>query len=165
MSDIEPIVAGQKLPTVRLQRLENGHIQNVLTDELLVGERTLILGFPGAFTPICEGVHLPGYLKRIDDIRAKGVSNVVAVTVNDPWVTAIWEKHLGCAEQIPIYSDGNAEFAEMLGLKFEAPEFGIGVRSHRYSIVVRNGIVDHVNVDRGMEVCRVTSARVMLDAI
>lgn len=165
MSDIQAIAVGHRLPTVRLKRLEGGHVTDVLTDELFGKERVLVLGFPGAFTPICEGVHLPGYLEKLDDIRAKGIGSVIAITVNDPWVTAVWENQMGCAEQIPIYADGNTEFAKALGLTFEAPEVGIGVRSHRYTMVVKNGVVMTLNVDRGMEVCRVSSAAVTLDEI
>lgn len=163
LSVTEILAKGRKTPTVRLKRLEDGLVQDVLTDELFREGNVLVLGFPGAFTPVCEGVHLPSYLARVNDIKAKGIHSIIAVTVNDPWVTAVWERYMKCAEVIPIYADGNAEFATALGLAFEAPELGIGVRSHRYSMVVKKGVVDHLSVDNGMEVCRVTNANVVLE--
>jgi len=150
------IEAGQVFPTTRLMRLEKGIVRDHLTSELFHKGTHLILGFPGAFSPVCDNQHLPSFVANADHILTQGVDTITGISVNDPWVIDVWEKHSGCTDKIALYSDGNADLAKSLGLEFNDASLGIGVRSHRYVIVVTNGIIKRIKYDRGMQVCMAT---------
>jgi 2-Cys peroxiredoxin 5 len=118
----------------------------VPTDDLFKGKKVVIFGVPGAFTPGCSKTHLPGYIKDAERIKGKGVSEIVCVSVNDPFVMAAWGEAHGAAGKVRMLADTNAEFAKAAGLDLNLAVLG-GVRCKRFSAVVNNGVVEALNVE------------------
>jgi peroxiredoxin len=108
---------------------------------------------PGAFTPGCSKVHLPGFVQGAGDLRAKGVDRVACISVNDPWVMEAWGKDQGVGDDILMLADGSAEFTKAVGLDKDLGFIGLGVRSARYAMVLHDGVVQSLEVDdKGVEV-------------
>jgi peroxiredoxin len=112
---------------------------------LAKGKRVVIFGLPGAYTPTCSAKHVPGYLHKLDELKAKGVDEVWCVSVNDGYVMAAWGKEQGGLGKIRFLGDGGADFAKALGLDTTIP--GMGVRMRRFSLIANDGAVTHVNVE------------------
>lgn len=101
---------------------------------------------PGAFTPTCSAKHLPGYVEKAEELKAKGVDEIAVTSVNDPFVMGAWQKADG-SDEITFLADGNGEFAEAIGLTMDGSGFGLGTRSQRYSMIVEDGKVTELNVE------------------
>ena len=111
------------------------------------GKRLVIFGLPGAYTPTCSAKHVPGYLSRLDALKASGVDEVWCVSVNDGYVMAAWGKEQGGIGKIRFLGDGNAELARKLGLEVDFTKGGMGVRFRRFSLLAEDGVVKQVNVE------------------
>lgn len=142
----------------------DGPVQKT-TDEVFKGKRVVLFAVPGAFTPTCHKNHLPGYVAQADAIKAKGVDTIAVVSVNDPFVMGAWETASGAAGKILFLSDPDASFARALGLTFDASAAGLGVRSQRYAMVVKDGVVECLNVEDVPSKADVSSARVLLEQL
>jgi peroxiredoxin len=112
------------------------------------GKRIVIFGLPGAYTPTCSAKHLPGYVQHLDELKARGVSEVWCVSVNDGYVMAAWGKEQGATGKVRMLGDGNAELTRALGLENDISKSGMGVRSKRFSLLVEDGVVKQVNVEQ-----------------
>jgi len=112
------------------------------------GKRVVIFGLPGAYTPTCSAKHLPGYVARLDDLRARGVDEVWCLSVNDAYVMAAWGQDQGAIGKVRMLGDGNAELTTKLGLEVDSTKSGMGVRSRRYSMLVDNGVVKQLNLEQ-----------------
>jgi glutaredoxin/glutathione-dependent peroxiredoxin len=112
------------------------------------GKRIVVFGLPGAYTPTCSAKHVPGYLARLDDLKARGVDEVWCVAVNDGYVMAAWGKEQGTIGKIRMLGDGNAELTKKLGLEADQTKGGMGLRSRRFSMLVDQGVVKQVNVEQ-----------------
>jgi glutaredoxin/glutathione-dependent peroxiredoxin len=119
----------------------------VAVTEALQGKRVVIFGLPGAYTPTCSAKHLPGYLARLAELKGRGVDEVWCVSVNDGYVMAAWGRDQGAIGKIRMLGDGNGDFARKLGLDDDKSKSGMGVRSRRFSLLVKDGIVERVNVE------------------
>jgi peroxiredoxin len=117
------------------------------TEELFAGRTVVLFGVPGAFTPTCHRNHLPGFLAKAGEIKAKGVDAIAVVAVNDVFVMKAWAKDTGGDGVIEFLSDGNADFAKAIGLTLDGAGFGLGTRVQRFSMLVRNGEVAILNVE------------------
>jgi peroxiredoxin len=146
---IMAISVGSRLPesTFRVMT-ENGPAPKT-TDEVFKGRKVVLFAVPGAFTPTCHKNHLPGFLAKADEIKAKGVDAIAVTGVNDVFVMNAWAEHVGAKEKIEFLSDGNADFAKALGLAMDGSGFGIGTRSQRYSMIVNDGVVEALNIEDG----------------
>ncbi|WP_439134371.1 peroxiredoxin [Pseudomaricurvus sp.] len=143
------IQVGDKIPSVTLQVMGEKGPEKVTTDELFSGKKVVMLAVPGAFTPGCSMTHLPGFVVKVDEIKAKGVDEVICTSVNDAFVMAAWGKDQN-AEHITMLADGNGDLAAALGLTMDASGFGLGaVRSQRYAMIVNDGVIELLNVDAG----------------
>ena len=111
------------------------------------GKRLVIFGLPGAYTPTCSAKHVPGYLSRLDVLKARGVDEVWCVSVNDGYVMAAWGKEQGGIGKIRFLGDGNGELARKLGLDVDLGKSGMGVRFRRFSLLAEDGVVKQVNVE------------------
>ena len=109
------------------------------------GKKIVIFGLPGAYTPTCSAKHVPGYLDKLDALKAKGVDEVWCVSVNDGYVMAAWGRDQKGIGKIRFLGDGSGEFAKKLGLDTEIP--GMGIRMRRFSMLVDGGVVKRVNVE------------------
>jgi peroxiredoxin len=123
----------------------------------------VLFSVPGAFTPTCSAKHLPGFVERADEILAKGVDEIVCMAVNDVFVMNAWGQSAN-ADKITMLADGNAEFANAIGLELDASGFGMGQRSQRFAFIADNGIVTGLFVE-GPGEFRVSSAEYVLSEL
>ncbi len=107
----------------------------------------MLFAVPGAFTPGCSRIHLPGFVRQADQLSAKGVDTVACIAVNDAWVMDAWGKDQGVGDKILMLADGNGAFADAMGLSFDASGFGLGKRSQRYAAVIEDGVITHLDVE------------------
>ncbi len=141
------ISVGDKLPDVKLVKAGAEGPEAVQSSEYFKGKKVALFSVPGAFTPTCSARHLPGYVEKAADLKAKGVDEIVATAVNDAFVMGAWNKAAG-SDDITMLSDGNGEFAEALGLTMDGSGFGMGKRGQRFSMVVEDGVVKELNVEQ-----------------
>ncbi len=120
---------------------------------------------PGAFTPTCHRNHLPGFVAKADEIKAKGVDAIVVTAVNDAFVMDAWTKASGCDGKVEYLADGNGDFAKAIGLSFDASGNGLGTRSKRYSMVVEDGVVKSLNVEDAPGKADVSGAENLLKSL
>jgi glutaredoxin/glutathione-dependent peroxiredoxin len=141
------IQTGEKLPeTTFLVMTPDGPAPKKSTD-IFSGRKVVLFGVPGAFTPTCSMNHLPGFIAKADEIKAKGVDEICVTAVNDPFVMGAWETHSNAGGKVTFLADGSAKFAEATGLTLDLSERGLGKRSLRYSMIVEDGVVKVLNVD------------------
>ncbi|HZB62230.1 MAG TPA: peroxiredoxin [Microvirga sp.] len=141
-----PIQVGDRLPQVTFRVMTPEGPAAKTTDDLFKGRKVVLVAVPGAFTPTCHRNHLPGYVQKLEQIRTRGVDAVLVTSVNDVFVMDAWGKASG-AEGIELLADGNGEFAQAIGLTLDRKDFGLGIRSQRYSMVVEDGVVKSLNVE------------------
>ena len=131
------------------------------TAEIFDGKTIALFAVPGAYTPTCSARHLPGFVDHLDDFKSKGVDEVVCTSVNDVFVMGAWGKSSGAEGKVRMLADGNGTFAKALGLELDGSGFGMGKRSQRYSMIVKDRKVAELNVEQGGEF-KVSSADYML---
>jgi peroxiredoxin len=141
------IKVGDKIPSVKLKHMTKEGIKDVTTDELFKG-KVALFGLPGAFTPTCSAKHLPGFVQQADAIRGKGVDRIVCLSVNDAFVMDAWGKNQNVGDKVMMVADGNADFAKAVGLEMDGSGYGMGTRIRRFSMVVDNGTVKQLNVEK-----------------
>lgn len=155
------IKVGDKLPAASLTKVTADGPEAVSTTDYFAKKRVALFSVPGAFTPTCSAKHLPGFVEKASELKAKGIDEIAATAVNDAFVMGAWAK-AGNAESITMLSDGNAEFVRALDLTMDGSKFGMGTRGQRFSMVVNDGVVEQLNVEAGGEF-RVSSAEYMLE--
>jgi peroxiredoxin len=141
------IQVGDRLPPATFRVMTPEGPAAKTTDDVFKGRKVVLVAVPGAFTPTCDRNHLPGYVKRVDEIRAAGIDAIAVTAANDVFVLTAWAKSTGAEGKIEMLADGNADFAKALGLSFDGSGFGLGTRSQRYSMVVEDGTVTALNVE------------------
>ena len=141
------INVGDRLPEVTLMKATPEGPQPVSSADYFSGRRVALFSVPGAFTPTCSARHLPGFVERADELKAKGVDEIACTAVNDAFVMGAWAEGAGASEKVTMLSDGNGEFAEALGLTMDGSKYGMGKRGKRYSMVVNDGVVEQLNVE------------------
>lgn len=156
------INAGAQIPVVQLTTVLNGETANISSDQFFAGKKIVLFALPGAFTPTCSASHLPGYVVKADELFAKGVDVIACLSVNDSFVMKAWAESQN-AEKITMIADGGADFTKALGLEMETGSFG-GTRSQRYAMVVDNGIVSTLKVEKP-KTFEVSSAEAMLEIL
>ena len=154
------IQEGDKLPEVTLHHMLDGRPSPISTTDLTADKKVVIFAVPGAFTPTCSEMHLPGFVNHADNIKAKGVDDIICVAVNDAFVMDAWGKERN-ADAITMVADGNGELAEALGLVMDGSGFGLGQRSQRYAMIVEDGTVTRLAVEEGGRL-EVSKAEAML---
>src|SRR5690606_25380384 len=122
---------------------------NFQVADLVKGKTIAVFAVPGAFTPTCSEKHLPGYLELHDQLKAKGVDEIWCVAVNDPFVMGAWGRDQGVDGRVRMLADGSAAWTKELGLTFDLSARGLGVRSQRYSALLKDGVVAQLNVENG----------------
>ncbi len=140
------ISVGDKLPEVTLVKATENGPEQVSSAEYFAGKKVALFSVPGAFTPTCSARHLPGYVEKAAELKAKGVDEIAATAVNDAFVMGAWNEAAG-SDDITMLADGNAEFAEAVGLTMDGSGFGMGKRGQRYSMIVEDGVVKELNVE------------------
>lgn len=148
------IQVGDKLPTVTLMEFNevegNGCSLGpnpVDVAQASAGKTIALFALPGAFTPTCSAQHVPGYIAQHDALKAAGVDEIWCVSVNDAFVMGAWGRELQAAGKVRMLADGDAVFTQATGLTLDLTGKGLGLRSNRYSILVKNGVVATLNVE------------------
>jgi peroxiredoxin len=157
------IQIGDKIPDAQLTIASADGPQAVSSTDFFAGKKVALFAVPGAFTPTCSARHLPSYVEKAGDLKAKGVDEIACISVNDPFVMSAWNERDG-SQDITMIADGNGEFTEALGLSFDGSRFGMGKRSQRYSMIVNDGTVEQVNVEAPGDY-RVSGAEAMLEQL
>ena len=139
---------GDKLPEAKLKHKTAEGIKDLTTADLFGGKKVLVFALPGAFTPTCSAKHLPGYVEKAGDIKAKGVDRIVCLSVNDAFVMDAWGRDQKVGEKVMMIADGNADFTKAVGLELDASTNGMGTRSRRYAMLVDNGVVKQLEVEK-----------------
>lgn len=140
------IAEGDKVPDVEVKTMGPEGPKSVQTGEVLGHGKVVLFAVPGAFTPGCSKVHLPGYVADADALAGKGVTTVACIAVNDAWVMDAWAKAQGAGD-IVMLADGSGEFAKAMGLEFDGSGFGLGMRSQRYAAVIEDGTITKLEVE------------------
>jgi peroxiredoxin len=141
------IEVGSKVPDVEVKVLRDGAPATVQTGDVLGKGKVVLFAVPGAFTPTCSKLHLPGYVQRADELHAKGVDTIACISVNDAWVMAAWGESQGVGDNILMLADGNGTFATAMDLVFDGGGIGLGIRSARYAAVIEDGIITDLEVE------------------
>jgi len=157
------IAVGDTIPDVKLIKATPEGPQPVQASEFFKGRRVALFSVPGAFTPTCSARHLPGFVDKADELKAKGIDEIAGTAVNDAFVLGAWNKQTG-SDDITMLADGNAEFVRALGLDADFGSFGMGHRGQRFSMVVNDGKVEQLNVEAPGDF-RVSSAEHMLEQL
>ena len=155
------IQVGDKVPDVEVQIPGPKGPEKISTSELFKGKKTVLFSVPGAFTPLCSAQHLPGFVDRADEIRAKGVDQIVCMAVNDAFVMGAWGEQKGATGKVQMLADGSATLTKAIGLELDGTGFGMGLRSQRFAAVVDDGIVTGLYVEEPMKF-EVSSAEAVL---
>ena len=141
------IGVGDRIPDVEVWTTVDDEPQKVKSADALGKGTVVLFAVPGAFTPTCSDYHLPGFLVRSDDLRAKGVDTIACVAVNDPFVMEAWRRNQGVGKTILMLADGTGAFAKEMGLEKDISGSGLGIRSQRYAAIVKDGVVSTLLVE------------------
>jgi glutaredoxin/glutathione-dependent peroxiredoxin len=142
------IKVGDRIPSVKVKHLTKDGMKDISTDELFKGKKVAVFGLPGAFTRTCSGQHLPGFVQNADALKAKGVNTIACVSVNDAFVMDAWGKSQNVGDKVLMLGDGNADLTKALGLEIDRSDVGFGLRSQRYSMLVDDGVVKQLNLEK-----------------
>jgi peroxiredoxin len=157
------ISVGDKLPDVKLVKATQDGPEALQSSDFFAGKRVALFSVPGAFTPTCSAKHLPGYVEKASEIKAKGIDEIACTAVNDAFVMKAWGAASGSAD-VTMLADGNGDFAKALGLTMDGSGFGLGTRGQRFSVVVNDGVVEQLNVEAPGDF-KVSSAEHMLEQL
>jgi peroxiredoxin len=142
------IKSGDKLPAATLMHLTDAGPAPISTEELFGGKTVALFAVPGAFTPTCSNQHLPGFIEKSEELRAAGVDTIVCMAVNDAFVMGAWGQQQGANGKVMMVADGNAELTQKMGLSVDSSGFGMGTRAVRFSMIVRDGVLDILNIEQ-----------------
>lgn len=146
------IQIGDRIPDATLAQATAEGPKPVNTADIFAGKTVALFAVPGAFTPTCSARHLPGFKDHLSDIKGKGVDTVACISVNDAFVMKAWADSQDITDDsIVMLADGNGELTKALGLVLDGSGFGLGERSQRYSMLVKDGVVTQLNIEQGGE--------------
>ncbi|MFS8004330.1 putative thioredoxin-dependent peroxiredoxin [Helianthus anomalus] len=146
------ISVGEKLPEATLSYFDSeGELQTATISDLTKSKKTILFAVPGAFTPTCSQKHLPGFVEKAEELKAKGVNTIACVSVNDAFVMKAWKADLNVGDNVLLLSDGNGDFTKAIGCEMDLSDnpIGLGVRSRRYAMLVEDGVVKVLNLEEG----------------
>lgn len=141
------IAVGDKIPAATLYRMTDDGPAGITTDEIFSGKKVAMFGVPGAFTPTCSAKHLPGFIGKAGALKAKGIDQIVCLSVNDAFVMGAWGKDQKAGDNVLLVGDGSAEFTKATGLELDLVARGLGVRCQRFAMIVDDGTVSSIVID------------------
>ena len=156
------IKIGDKVPSGSLGIMKADGPGSISTNELFEGKTVVLFSVPGAFTPTCSKTHLPGFVEHAAKIKSKGVDAIACLAVNDVFVMDAWGKGAGADGKVLMLADGNAAYTKALGLELDASGFGMGIRGQRFAMVVKNGVVDKLQVEPSAGQCTISGGESIL---
>ena len=155
------VQVGEKVPAAALKSGPSDGMKDISLAELSAGKKVVVFAVPGAFTPTCSQKHLPGFVESAAELKAKGVDEIVCISVNDAFVMEAWAKDRDAAGKVTLLADGNGEFTKAMGLDFDGSNFGMGIRSQRYAMLIEDGVIKALHVEKPMAF-EVSSAEAIL---
>ena len=158
------IKPGERLPDATFMTMTAEGPAPVTTANLTAGKTVALFAVPGAFTPTCSAKHLPGFVQKAGDLKARGVDTIACTSVNDVFVMDAWGKDQGAGSDVLMLADGNGDFAEAVGLTMDGSKFGMGKRAQRFAMIIRDGVVEHVFVEEPGDF-KVSSADYLLEKL
>jgi glutaredoxin/glutathione-dependent peroxiredoxin len=159
------IKVGDRLPSVTLRQVTPEGAKEVSSESFFGGRKVALFAVPGAFTPACSQRHLPGYVAKAADLRAKGIDEIACIAVNDAAVLGAWARDQKSEGKVTMLADGSGDFVRALGLELDLSKGGLGIRSQRYSMLVENGVVKSLNLEPAPGQVDASSAEAMLKAL
>jgi len=157
------IQVGERIPDVPITIATAEGPEATTSSDYFAGRKVALFAVPGAYTPTCSARHLPSFVDKAQELKAKGIDEIACTSVNDAFVMGAWNQAQG-SQDIIMIADGNGLFAHAVGLEMDASKFGMGQRSQRYSMVVNDGVVEQLNVEAPGEY-RASSAEYMLEQL
>lgn len=159
------VAIGEKLPEAKFRYFDSeGNMKEMTTEQLCKGKKVVMFAVPGAFTPTCSMKHLPGFIEKAEEIKAKGVDTIACISVNDAFVMDAWGKSVGAGDKVLMLADGNGQFAKGLGVELDLTDKGLGVRSRRYALLADDQVVKVLNLEEG-GAFTVSSADTIMEAL
>jgi cytochrome c peroxidase len=157
------ISQGDKLPEATFIRMGDGGPETVSLAEKTAGRKVVIFAVPGAYTPTCHSAHVPSFIRTKEALEAKGVEEIMCVSVNDPFIMQTWGEATGATEAgITMLADAEAAFTKAVGMNFSAPPVGFVDRSKRYAMLVDDGTVSLLQVDENPGTCELSAGEGLL---
>ena len=157
---------GDKLPDAKLLQLGADGPEGVDLASKTSGRKVVIFAVPGAYTPTCHSAHVPSFIRTKDALAAKGIDEIICVSVNDPFTMKAWGEATGATGAgITMLSDADSSFTKAIGMDFDAPPAGLFGRSKRYAMVVEDGAVTLLNEEESPGVCETSAGETLLDAL
>jgi peroxiredoxin (alkyl hydroperoxide reductase subunit C) len=141
------IKVGDTIPSVKLMQATAEGPREISTDDIFKGKTVVLFAVPGAFTPTCSAKHLPSFLSNIEALKAKGVDTIACMAVNDVFVMDAWAKSQDVGDKIVMLADGSGVLTKALGLELDLTARGLGIRSQRFALVAKDGVVTHLAVE------------------
>ncbi|AZV79713.1 peroxiredoxin [Parasedimentitalea marina] len=160
------ISVGEKLPKATLVQMGAHGPEPISIADKTKGRTVAIFAVPGAYTPTCSAAHVPSFIRTKDQFIAKGVDEIICISVNDPFVMAAWGKETGASQAgITMLADADCSLTEAMGMRFDAAAAGLLARSIRYAMLVENGEVKILQMEQGPGVCELTAGEGLLEAM
>ena len=155
----------KNIPNIKVPIIKNG-IDNLMSlDHELSNKKVVLFGVPGAFTPTCSVKHLPGFINNYENAKSKGITKIVCIAVNDPHVMKAWGQNQNVGDKIFMAGDPFCKFTKAIGAEVDKSEKGLGVRSNRYTMLVENGVVKKIEVEKETAICELSAAESFLNTI
>ncbi|WP_428926956.1 peroxiredoxin [Marinibacterium sp. SX1] len=160
------IAPGDTLPEVTLTRMGDAGPEPVELKSLTAGRKVVIFAVPGAFTPTCSMAHVPSFIRTKDGFDAKGVDEIICVSVNDPFVMKAWGEATGATEAgLTLLADAESAFTTAIGMNFDAPPAGLIARSKRYAMYAEDGVVKVLQLEESPGTCEISGGESLLETI
>lgn len=157
---------GDKLPAASLGRLGANGPEQVDLNTIIAGKKVVIFALPGAFTPTCSSAHMPSFIRTADELRAKGIAEIICISVNDIFVMKAWADTTGATDAgIHCLADGDSALTKAIGMDYSAPQAGMMSRSKRYAMIANDGTVTALNIDEVRGVCNLSTGEAILDLL
>ncbi|CAL1378185.1 unnamed protein product [Linum trigynum] len=160
------IAVGDTIPDGKLMYLdEKDQLQSLSLHSIGSGKKMVLFAVPGAFTPGCSLKHVPGFIEKAEEIKSKGVSEILLLSVNDAYVMKAWERTYPENKHIKFLADGSAAYTRALGLELDAMDAGAGVRARRFALLADDLKIQVANIEEGGDVTAISSADEILKAL
>jgi peroxiredoxin len=141
------VAVGDRVPDIEVRTMGSEGPATIRTGDALGSGKVVLFAVPGAFTPGCSKIHLPGYVQHASELTEKGVDKIACVAVNDAWVMEAWAQSQGVGDKILMLADGSGEFTNAMGLELDMTAFGLGKRSQRYAAVIEDGVIKRLDIE------------------
>jgi peroxiredoxin len=160
------IKEGDKLPSAEFFYLDaDGVVKKIESNSLFKDQKVIIFGVPGAFTKVCSARHLPSYVKNYDEVKKKGISKIICISVNDPNVMKAWGETHNVGSKIFMLGDPYCIFTKLIGAEIDRTERGLGLRSSRYTMLIENGVATRIKAESDAGTCEISAAENFLKEI